>query len=50
MRGAQSYVPREPRTAKGKPGRNGVLESMTVLSARVIEAPGGNLRDKSKRH
>ncbi len=43
MRGAESSVPREPRTEKRKPRRKGVLESMTVLSERVIEAPGGNL-------
>ena len=42
MRGAESSVPKEPRTAKGKPGRKRILESMRVLSGRVINAPGGN--------
>ena len=49
MSGAESSVPREPRTAKGKPDRKGILLSMTVLSERVIEVPGGNLSVSSSR-
>ena len=43
IRGAESSVPREPRTAKGKPDRKGILLPMTVLSGRVSECPTGNL-------
>jgi hypothetical protein len=43
MRGAESSVPREPRTTKGKPDLKGILLSMTVLSGRVSECPTGNL-------
>ena len=43
MRGAAAVAPRSPKLASSKSDGNEILQSITVLSGRVIEAPGGNL-------
>ena len=43
MSGAEAVAPRRPKSASSKSDGNEILESMTVLSGRVIEAPSGNL-------